>query len=164
MNPILSIEYVDNTYKLSYLGKTTYLRIFYCTGSNSDFKIEVEKYKNLKAPQIAFIPESMLRSRYQILQAVIYDMIYGDKLKIKDPDLRLAMLITGYTQIKKFTMNVIREYEASNKIYYMVLKCSSLEECIEPTPSNCSIIKLDILSDSLFEAVKNLREIYRRIT
>ena len=86
----------------------------------------------------------------------IHDIIYSDKLKIKDPDLRLAMLITGYTQIKRFTMDVIGEYEASNRRYYIVLKCFNPEECIGSIPSNCSVAKLDALPDNLFEAIWRL--------
>jgi hypothetical protein len=166
METLLKIDKQDkNLILIDYLGRQFLLKIFKCIGEE-EFEEEIKKHR-VSAPrdiQIALIPVSMIKTIYQLIQGALIDEIHVTDLRVKNPDLRLALLITGYTQINKFVEAVVKEY-SSLREYYVILKCRNIVQCDRYNPpANCQAIGVESLDESIEYAVKNLKRVLSMIT
>ncbi len=167
MNTLLKISFTDNgVVEINYLGRKIFVLIYRCKGLK-DLDSEIEgKTGIIGGVQKAFLPKTMIKTYHQIIQGVLMDEIHGPKIRVRNRNLRLAMIIAGYTQIEEFTEKIREEYERSGREYYIVIKYGDGEPPSEHTPpTGCRWVNpLEELRDDLSLAVKNLKNILVKIT
>ncbi len=137
--------------------------LYHCHKTERTLEDEIKILDIKRDDEIALIPSQLVKSRYQIVQALLYYMI-SEKIRrrYRTRGICIASLTTGIRQIKDLTSILKKEYDRSDS-YYVVCVNKAVEKCRETLNEKCREIPLSSLGEDLRAAVKNLREILELI-
>jgi hypothetical protein len=156
----IEITRADSKYIFNYYGKRIILQVYSCMGREPSLKGEVERLAIGENEPIALVPVSLLKTRLQLVQAVLY-YLASPRLheRIRNKGLLLAALLTGSSQVED-TIRLLNEaYTVSHGEYYMV--CLEGECASKASAGSCKPIRMEELPSDLHVAVKNLEGIMR---
>lgn len=162
MNELIEIKLVNGRHELTYLNSKYCFCISVCTKERSSIEEEVEQLSARYNLVQAIIPERLVRTPLQFIQAVLNYYLYGEELGVKNKGLLLSMFVIGEDQISEAVNVLRREYVESSKYFLLALDCN----CESALHENCAPYVIDSLSQEQIRCestVKNLAKLLKRL-
>lgn len=147
---------IGNEYIEVLLGwRNTSLRIYLysCKNITGDLKKEIE-YRGIKPEDpVSIIPENIIETPLQLIQAALAYKIYSSELeRIRNKGLLLAMLATGTSQISEVVKILGDEVEKRKQYYILGV------DCIPQNTSECTPLDYRSVGTGFVKPlVKNIR-------
>ncbi len=163
MYELISIKRISNgLYELTYLDKKIYFCISICSKNRDTIENELI-HIGLNRDEIqAIIPENLVKTPLQFIQALINHILYGSEFNVRNKGLLLSMLVIGEDQISEAVEILSRSYRESTRYYLLSIS----DSCRNIADQTCEPFIINDISQEWMhykQLVKNLASLLKRL-
>jgi hypothetical protein len=117
---------------VEYLGRVFNARFFLCSKTSRDLDSELQALGLSPELPVALIPVKLIENNLQLIQGVVHYFVNKELLtRIRHEGLLLAMLITGFKQLKDLLNSLREAYNETDK--YLLVSATEVYN----RPVNC---------------------------